>query len=238
MEGSAPEPPAPQPAAASGTHPRPENRAPGGSRAHRGNRAWGTVAGFGLVSLVTDLVSDGARSLAGPLLGQLGATALVVGLVTGGAEAAAQGLRVVFGPWADRTRRYWSFTVAGYAMTVVSVPLLAVAPGLGAGGLATASALIIADRVGKAVRSPAKTVLLAAAAADVGRGRGFACRPRSRSWPYPRGLPWLSWSGSAGGYPARVPAPAVRRRRRCSRRSSCASPSAPSSGAPGWWRSA
>ena len=175
MEGSAPEPPAPQPAVARGTHPRPENRAPGGSRAHRGNRAWGTVAGFGLVSLVTDLVSDGARSLAGPLLGQLGATALVVGLVTGGAEAAAQGLRVVFGPWADRTRRYWSFTVAGYAMTVVSVPLLAVTPGLGTAGLAAASARSHRpDRVGKAVRSPAKTVLLAAAAEDVGRGRGFA----------------------------------------------------------------
>lgn len=174
MEGPAPEQPAPQSAAASGTYPRPGNRAPGGGRAPRGNRAWGTVAGFGLVSLVTDLVSDGARSLAGPLLGQLGATALVVGLVTGGAEAAAQGLRVVFGPWADRTRRYWSFTVAGYAMTVVSVPLLAVTPGLGAAGLAAASALIVGDRVGKAVRSPAKTVLLAAAAADVGRGRGFA----------------------------------------------------------------
>lgn len=136
--------------------------------------AWGPVIGFGLVSLAADVVSDGARPLAGPLLAQLGASALLVGVVTGGAEAAAQGLRLVFGPWADRTRRYWTFTLAGYALTAVCVPLLAVAPWAGEAGLVLASVLIIGDRVGKAVRSPAKTVLLAAVAKPVGRGRGFA----------------------------------------------------------------
>jgi MFS-type transporter involved in bile tolerance (Atg22 family) len=135
---------------------------------------WGPVIGFGLVSLATDVVSDGARPLAGPLLAQLGASALLVGLVTGGAEAAAQGLRLIFGPWADRTRKYWTFTLAGYALTAGCVPLLAVTPLAGAAGLVLASGLIIGDRVGKAVRSPAKTVLLAAAATPVGRGRGFA----------------------------------------------------------------
>lgn len=127
-----------------------------------------------MVSLAADVVSDGARPLAGPLLAQLGASALMVGLVTGGAEAAAQGLRLVFGPWADRTRKYWTFTLAGYALTAVCVPLLAAAPAAGAAGLVLAAVLIIGDRVGKAVRSPAKTVLLAAAARPVGRGRGFA----------------------------------------------------------------
>lgn len=142
--------------------------------APRSNRPWGTVVGFGLVSLATDAVSDGARPLAGPLLAQLGASALLVGLVTGGAEAAAQGLRVLFGPWSDRTRRYWAFTIAGYAMTAVCVPLLAFAPAVGAAGLVLASILIIGDRIGKAVRSPAKTVLLASVTKRVGRGRGFA----------------------------------------------------------------
>ena len=135
---------------------------------------WGPVVGFGLVSLAADVVSDGARPLAGPLLAQLGGSALLVGLVTGGAEAAAQGLRLVFGPWADRTRRYWTFTMAGYTLTAVCVPLLALTPLIGASGLVLACVLIIGDRVGKAVRSPAKTVLLAAAAKPVGRGRGFA----------------------------------------------------------------
>lgn len=132
------------------------------------------VLSFGLVSLAVDAVSDGARPLAGPLLAQLGASALLIGLVTGGAEAAAQGLRLVFGPWADRTGKYWTFTLAGYALTALCIPLLAVTPFLGTGGLVLASALIIGDRVGKAVRSPAKTVLLAAVAAPIGRGRGFA----------------------------------------------------------------
>jgi MFS family permease len=147
---------------------------PAGASATRGDSAWGAVLGFGLVSLAADVVSDGARPLAGPLLAQLGASALLVGLVTGGAEAAAQILRLVFGPWADRTRRYWTFTLAGYALTVVSIPLLALAPVTGAAGLVLACTLILGDRVGKAVRSPAKTVLLAAAAKPIGRGRGFA----------------------------------------------------------------
>lgn len=148
-----------------------------GSTAAPGARrrvSWGPVLGFGLVSLAADIVSDGARPLAGPLLAQLGASALLVGLVTGGAEAAAQGLRLIFGPWADRTRKYWTFTMVGYALTAVCVPLLALAPLLATAGLALASVLIIGDRVGKAVRSPAKTVLLAVAAKPVGRGRGFA----------------------------------------------------------------
>ncbi len=144
--------------------------APGANR----HIVWGPVIGFGLVSLAADVVSDGARPLAGPLLAQLGASALLVGLVTGAAEAAAQGLRLLFGPWADRTRRYWSFTLAGYGLTAVCVPLLALAPLAGEAGLVLASVLIIGDRVGKAVRSPAKTVLLAAVAKPVGRGRGFA----------------------------------------------------------------
>lgn len=131
------------------------------------------VVGFGGVSLAVDLVADGARSIAGPLLGELGATALVVGLVTGGAEALGFVLRLVSGPLVDRTRRYWSAAIAGYALTAISVPLLAVTPFLGALGLTAAAGLIVLERVGKAVRSPAKTVLLAYAANAVGRGRGF-----------------------------------------------------------------
>lgn len=136
--------------------------------------AWKVVVGFGVVSLAIDLVADGARSIAGPLLGELGATALVVGLVTGAAEALGFMLRLVTGPLVDRTRRYWGFTIGGYALTGLSVPLLAFTPFLGGFGLTAAAALILLERVGKAVRTPAKTVLLAYAAGAVGRGRGFA----------------------------------------------------------------
>ena len=131
------------------------------------------MVGFGVVSLAADMVYEGARSVYGPLLGSLGASALVVGAVTGAGEAAALILRVVSGPWADRTRRYWTLTIAGYALTAVCVPLLALTPFLGAAGLAVAAGLILAERIGKAVRSPAKSALLADAAGQVGMGRGL-----------------------------------------------------------------
>lgn len=44
---------------------------------------WRAVIGFGVVSLAADMVYEGARSVTGPLLASLGASALVVGLVTG-----------------------------------------------------------------------------------------------------------------------------------------------------------
>jgi MFS family permease len=135
---------------------------------------WRVVAWFGVVSLAADMVYEGARSVTGPYLASLGASALVVGLVTGAGEAAALGFRVFSGPMADRSGRYWSWTVVGYAMTVVCVPLMAFAPFVGAAGLALASTLVILERTGKAVRSPSKSVLLADAARTVGRGRGFA----------------------------------------------------------------
>ena len=135
---------------------------------------WRVVAGFGVVSLAADLVYEGARSIYGPLLGVLGASALVVGLVTGAGEAMALLLRLVSGSMADRTGRYWALTISGYALTAICVPLLAVTPLLAGGGLACAIVLILAERTGKAVRSPAKSALLAAAASQVGLGRGFA----------------------------------------------------------------
>jgi MFS family permease len=134
---------------------------------------WRTVVGFGVVSLAADMVYEGARSVTGPFLASLGATALVVGLVTGAGEGAALVLRLASGPWADRTGRYWSLTVVGYAMTAVCVPLMAVAPFVGGAGLALACTLVLLERIGKAVRSPAKSALLAQAAIHVGRGRGF-----------------------------------------------------------------
>jgi MFS family permease len=130
---------------------------------------WRFVVWFGTVSLLADFVYEGARSVTGPLLASLGASALVVGVVTGAGEAAALGLRLVSGPLADRTRRFWGLAVAGYALTVVSVPPLGVV-----GTLWAACALVIVERVGKAVRSPAKDTLLSHATAATGRGRGFA----------------------------------------------------------------
>lgn len=131
--------------------------------------AWRFVVSFGVVSLLADFVYEGARSITGPFLAHLGASAAVVGVVTGAGEAAALVLRLGSGPLTDRTGRFWAWTIAGYVLTVVSVPLLGVSPVLW-----VACVLVILERVGKAVRSPAKDTLLSHATAVTGRGRGFA----------------------------------------------------------------
>lgn len=134
---------------------------------------WRTIFAFGLVSLSADMVYEGMRAMAGPLLGELGASALTVGIVTGAGEAVALMLRLVTGAWADQSSNHWRLTVIGYAMTAVCVPLLAVTPFLGGAGLAVAATLILLERTGKAVRSPSKSALLARMASSTGRGKGF-----------------------------------------------------------------
>lgn len=129
----------------------------------------GFVVGFGIVALLGDFVYEGARSVIGPYLATLGASAAVVGLVAGAGEAVALVLRLVSGPMADRTQRRWPITITGYAITMVAVPLLAVTQTLWQAVLA-----VLAERFGKAVRSPAKATMLAAASSDLGRGRAFA----------------------------------------------------------------
>ncbi|MFF3489053.1 hypothetical protein ACFYXC_38305 [Streptomyces sp. NPDC002701] len=64
-----------------------------------GMRPWRFVVWFGTVSLRADFVYEGARSITGPLLASLGASALVVGVVTRAGEAAALGLRLVRARW-------------------------------------------------------------------------------------------------------------------------------------------
>ncbi len=124
---------------------------------------------FGVVSGLADFVYEGARSIVGPYLATFGASAALVGAVTGFGEAVALTFRLVTGRWSDRTGRHWAISIAGYAITLVSVPLL----GLG-GPLGLACLLIVAERFGKAVRTPARDTMLAEASADLGRGRAFA----------------------------------------------------------------
>ncbi len=131
-------------------------------------RAMATVLAFGVVSLLADVVYEGARSILGPYLLTLGASATMVGLVSGAGEFAGYALRTATGVLADRTRGYWAMTMAGYGLTVVAVPLLG-----WVGQVELALTLVVAERLGKAIRSPARDALLADAAEPLGRGWGF-----------------------------------------------------------------
>jgi MFS family permease len=151
-----------------GTGP-PREAAPAKAAARRaGLRPWSFVLAFGVVSLLADMVYEGARSIIGPYLATLGASAALVGLVAGAGEFIGYGLRVLSGYAVGRTRRYWTWTIAGYALTVLSVPLIGLT-----GVLAPALLLYGTERLGKAVRSPAKDTLLSFAAARTGRGSAF-----------------------------------------------------------------
>lgn len=131
-------------------------------------RPWTFVIAFGVVSLLADMVYEGARSIIGPYLATLGASAVVVGLVAGAGEFIGYGLRVVSGYAVSRTRHYWVWTITGYALTVLSVPLIGVT-----GALAPVLLLYGSERLGKAVRSPAKDTLLSHASTQTGRGSAF-----------------------------------------------------------------
>ncbi len=126
------------------------------------------VVGFGLVSALADIVYEGARSIVGPYLGALGASAAAVGLITGVGEASALVLRLLSGRVADRAASPWRQTLVGYVMTGVCVPLMALAP-----SLSVAAVLYTGERVGKAVRTPARDIMLSHASAQVGRGKAF-----------------------------------------------------------------
>jgi len=131
-------------------------------------RALTFVVLMGVVSLLADMVYEGGRSLSGPYLAFLGASGAVVGLMAGVGELVAYGLRSLFGYLSDRTRRYWAFTIAGYALTALAVPALALA-----GNWQIAVLLLTLERVSKALRSPAKDTLLSYATTSIGHGKGF-----------------------------------------------------------------
>jgi predicted MFS family arabinose efflux permease len=124
---------------------------------------------LGWVSLFADLCYEGMRGAIGGYLAVLGASATAVGAVAGTGEAIGYGLRYASGALADRTQRYWALALAGYATNLIAVPLLAVA-----GSWPMVAVLVGLERLGKAVRSPAKSTLTSFAAADLGAGKAFA----------------------------------------------------------------
>ncbi|HEX5354051.1 MAG TPA: MFS transporter [Rhodanobacteraceae bacterium] len=123
---------------------------------------------IGVVSLFADMTYEGSRSIWGPFLGTLGATGAIVGLVAGGGELLGYVLRLFTGVLADKTRRYWTITIIGYAINLLAVPALALA-----GNWPVAAGLVIAERSGKALRTPARDAMLSYAAKDMG-GAGWA----------------------------------------------------------------
>ena len=124
---------------------------------------------LGFVSLLADVTYESARSLSGPYLETLGASAIIVGFAAGAGELFGYGLRFFSGLLSDKTQKYWTITITGYVVNLLAVPMLALA-----NHWPLAVALMITERIGKAVRTPARDAMLSCATSSVGRGWGFA----------------------------------------------------------------
>lgn len=129
---------------------------------------WAFILLIGVVSLFSDMTHEGARSITGPFLALLGASATMVGFIAGFGEMVGYAFRLVSGIVADKTRKYWTITFFGYFLNLFAVPALALA-----GSWQMAAVLMILERTGRAIRNPARDVMLSHATASVGHGKGF-----------------------------------------------------------------
>ena len=123
---------------------------------------------IGLISLFSDMTYEAARSINGSFLQILGTNGATVGIVAGLGELLGYGLRFISGYLADKTKKYWTILIAGYLLNLFSVPLLALA-----GFWQLAVILMITERIGKAIRTPARDALLSFGTQKMGRGWGY-----------------------------------------------------------------
>jgi MFS family permease len=122
----------------------------------------------GVMSFFADFTYEGSRSIVGPYLGMLGASAFTISVIGGAGEFIGYNVRMFSGRGADRTGRYWPITIGGYVLQMAVVPLLALA-----GSWQLAALLVIAERVGKGIRNPPRDAMLSHAARDIGYGWAF-----------------------------------------------------------------
>jgi len=126
---------------------------------------------IGIIAMLSDFTHEGARSIYGPYLALLGASALVVSFVSGLGEFIGQALRIVTGIIADRTKKYWTMMILGYSINLLVIPLLMFVT---QEVWFIAIILILLERVGKGIRAPAKSALTSFTTQDIGVGKAFA----------------------------------------------------------------
>jgi len=134
-------------------------------------KAWLFLVFIGLISFLSDFTHEGARSIYGPYLDNLGVTAFLVAFIAGLGELIGYGLRVLTGYILDKTKKYWTMMIVGYAINLLAIPLLAL---VGTDIWAVALVLILLERLGKSIRAPAKSVLTSFASGELGPGKTFA----------------------------------------------------------------
>lgn len=127
---------------------------------------------LGFVSMMMDISSEMIHSLL-PLfmVGTLGASALMVGVIEGLAESTALIVKVFSGVLSDYLGKRKGLALFGYALGALTKPLFAIAPTIGV--VLTARLL---DRVGKGIRGAPRDALVADIAPAEVRGAAFGLR--------------------------------------------------------------
>lgn len=138
---------------------------------HNKNSAMAFIVLLGVVSLFSDMTHEAATSIKGAYLLILGASASTIGFISGVGELLGYGLRYLFGRLVDKTHNYWGFMILGYAVDVFAVPALAL---VHRDGWIAACVLLVVERIGKAIKKPAKNTILSFAASQEGVGKSFA----------------------------------------------------------------
>jgi MFS family permease len=127
---------------------------------------------LGFVSMLMDISSELVHSLLPVfMVTGLGASALVVGLVEGIAEATALIVRIFSGALSDYFGRRKALAVAGYGLSALSKPLFAVATTV---GLVLAARFM--DRIGKGIRGAPRDALVADLTPPAIRGAAYGLR--------------------------------------------------------------
>ena len=125
---------------------------------------------FGIVSLFSDMTHEGASSIRGAYLSLLGASAATIGFISGLGELIGYSMRYVFGKLTDKSKQYWPMTIIGYVLDIIAVPALAL---VGEHGWIAACVLLVIQRMGKAIKKPAKDTIMSFAASQEGVGKSF-----------------------------------------------------------------
>lgn len=125
---------------------------------------------FGIVSLFSDMTHEGASSIRGAYLSIMGASAGAIGFISGLGELIGYSMRYLFGRLTDKTKKYWPITIIGYLLDILAVPALAL---VGEHGWIWACLLLVIQRMGKAIKKPAKDTILSFAASQEGVGKSF-----------------------------------------------------------------
>lgn len=136
----------------------------------RFSRAMTFIILFGIVSLFSDMTYEGASSIRGAYLALLGASAGTIGFISGLGELIGYSMRYVFGKITDRTKKYWPMVIFGYILDILAVPALAL---VGERGWIAAAILLVIQRMGKAIKKPAKDTIMSFAASQEGVGKSF-----------------------------------------------------------------